>query len=70
MEAKRGTALLTPCVRICVIDDASGLCAGCGRTLAEIGAWLGFSDAERRAVMAELPSRLANLPGAVSEAAR
>ncbi|HET7714979.1 MAG TPA: DUF1289 domain-containing protein [Bauldia sp.] len=52
---------LTPCIKVCVIDAASGLCAGCGRTLAEIGGWLGFSDAERKRVMAELPARLSSL---------
>lgn len=67
---EHGRPLLTPCIRICVIDAASGLCAGCGRTLAEIGGWLGFSDSERRAVMAELPARLADLSAAVPEAAR
>ena len=64
MESTRGSALLTPCIKLCVIDAVSGLCAGCGRSLAEIGGWLGFSDAERRAVMAALPARLAALPAA------
>ncbi|MCB1498493.1 MAG: DUF1289 domain-containing protein [Bauldia sp.] len=52
---------LSPCIKVCVVDGPSGLCAGCGRTLAEIGSWLGLSDAQRRAVMAELPARLATL---------
>ncbi len=64
MEATRGSTVLTPCIKVCVIDPVSGLCAGCGRSLAEIGGWLGFSDAERRAVMAALPARLAALPAA------
>jgi predicted Fe-S protein YdhL (DUF1289 family) len=61
MESTRGSAVLTPCIKVCVIDPLSGLCAGCGRSLAEIGGWLGFSDAERRAVMAVLPARVAAL---------
>ena len=36
------------------MDDESGLCLGCLRTLAEIAAW---ADAERAAIMAELPAR-------------
>jgi len=32
-----------------------------GRTLAEIGGWIGFTPEERRRVMAELPARLAAL---------
>ncbi len=56
------TAMITPCVKLCVIDRARGLCAGCGRTLAEIGGWTAYSDAERRAIMAGLPARLAAMP--------
>jgi predicted Fe-S protein YdhL (DUF1289 family) len=32
---------------------------GCGRTLAEIAAWGGMDETRRRAIMAELPARLA-----------
>jgi hypothetical protein len=48
----------TPCIKICILDPASGLCGGCGRTLDEIAAWANLSDAERRRVMAELPARI------------
>jgi predicted Fe-S protein YdhL (DUF1289 family) len=48
----------SPCVNICVIDPVSGLCAGCGRTLAEIARWATMSEPERLSVMALLPERL------------
>jgi hypothetical protein len=48
----------TPCIRVCTIDATSGLCAGCGRTLDEIGRWGSMSDAERTATMAALPDRM------------
>jgi uncharacterized protein len=51
----------SPCNKVCVVDAASKLCIGCGRTLAEIGGWIGFTPEERRRVMAELPARLATL---------
>lgn len=51
----------SPCINVCVIDAATGLCAGCGRTLAEIAAWSGLDDRERRKIMAELPERRARL---------
>ena len=51
----------SPCVKICDIDRPSGLCRGCGRTLAEIASWASMSDAERRAVMAALPARMERL---------
>jgi uncharacterized protein len=52
----------SPCNKICVVDPATGLCVGCGRTLAEIGGWIGFTPEERRRIMAELPARLAAMP--------
>jgi len=48
----------TPCEKICVVDQPSGLCRGCGRSLAEIERWSAYSDAERTRIMAELPNRL------------
>lgn len=48
----------SPCIKVCVMDAISGLCRGCGRTLAEIGAWASMQDTERRAIMAELPDRM------------
>ena len=35
------TSSLSPCVKICVVDPLSGLCIGCGRTVAEISQWRG-----------------------------
>jgi hypothetical protein len=48
----------SPCVKVCVLDTVTGYCIGCGRTGAEIGAWVGMGPANRRAVMATLPGRL------------
>jgi len=42
-----------------MIDPQTGLCLGCGRTLPEIARWGGMESAERRALMAELPARMA-----------
>jgi predicted Fe-S protein YdhL (DUF1289 family) len=50
----------TPCVKVCIVDGASGLCLGCWRTLSEIGGWSGLSDEQRAAIMAELPAREAS----------
>ena len=51
----------TPCNKVCAVDPVSGLCVGCGRTVAEIAGWIGFTAADRARVMAELPQRLAKL---------
>ncbi|NLR96346.1 DUF1289 domain-containing protein [Rhizobium sp. P38BS-XIX] len=50
--------MLTPCILVCSIDINTGYCFGCGRTSAEIGAWMSYSDEERRQIMAALPERL------------
>jgi predicted Fe-S protein YdhL (DUF1289 family) len=47
----------TPCVRLCVVDPVTGLCRGCRRTIGEIAAWAGLSEADRRAIMARLAER-------------
>jgi len=49
----------SPCIKICRIDPASGLCTGCLRSLEEIAGWGRLTEAARRAVMAELPARKA-----------
>ena len=49
----------SPCTKVCTVDPCSGLCLGCGRTLAEIADWTALSAAERAAIMATLPRRLA-----------
>lgn len=50
-------AIATPCVKVCIVDGASGLCLGCYRTLTEIGGWSGLTDEQRAKIMAELPTR-------------
>jgi predicted Fe-S protein YdhL (DUF1289 family) len=49
----------SPCVRVCTLDESRTWCTGCGRTLAEIGRWSRLSAAEKRAVLADLPRRMA-----------
>jgi len=51
-------AIKTPCEKICIVDDMSGLCRGCGRGMTEIERWAAFSDSERSRIMSELPRRL------------
>jgi uncharacterized protein len=53
--------LETPCINICLLDEETGACVGCGRTLTEIAQWAAMNDAERRAVMVALPGRMARL---------
>ena len=53
------TGISSPCNRICVVDPASRICVGCGRSLDEIAGWIALSEAARAEIMAQLPARLA-----------
>jgi predicted Fe-S protein YdhL (DUF1289 family) len=48
----------SPCIRVCCLDPETGLCEGCGRTGEEIARWFRMTEAERLAIMAELPERM------------
>ncbi len=54
----------SPCIGVCAMDARSGLCVGCLRTIDEIAAWSGLDDAQRRAVMLQLPARRPKLRAA------
>jgi hypothetical protein len=47
----------SPCINVCRMDDASGWCVGCLRTIGEVAAWSTLPDAGKRAVWAELAQR-------------
>ena len=55
------TAVPSPCVSICRMDEATGWCVGCQRTLDEIAAWSLFDDDERRQVWLAIEERRAAL---------
>lgn len=50
-------AAASPCIDVCRIDEATGWCEGCQRTLDEIAAWPRLADDEKRAVWRELHER-------------
>ena len=47
----------SPCINVCTLDAATQVCMGCYRTIGEIAAWGAASNAERAAIVAELPRR-------------
>ncbi|WP_299471223.1 DUF1289 domain-containing protein [uncultured Roseibium sp.] len=47
----------SPCIQLCQIDETTGLCAGCLRSLDEIAGWTGFSEERRSEIMTDLSSR-------------
>ena len=57
----RPRATQSPCNGVCRMDDATGLCTGCGRTLSEIANWGSMNDAERAGIRDLLPERMTKL---------
>jgi predicted Fe-S protein YdhL (DUF1289 family) len=46
----------SPCINVCALD-ATGLCAGCLRTIEEIAGWSAMSAEEQRSLIATLGER-------------
>jgi uncharacterized protein len=59
----------SPCVGICELD-AGGNCRGCRRTLEEVAGWLGYTPAQRDAIIADLERRQPNRPHAGGSGSR
>ncbi len=57
LHAEAGVPVPSPCISVCRMDTASGLCAGCLRSLDEIAAWSTLHDAARRDVWSRIAQR-------------
>jgi len=57
----RMTVAASPCTGVCRIDEPSGWCIGCARSLAEIAAWPTAGHEDRTRIRAALPDRLEKL---------
>ena len=55
----------SPCTKVCTLDPISGLCSGCGRSLAEIERWPRMSEAERTHLIAALDRRVREMRSAI-----
>jgi uncharacterized protein len=53
----------SPCVGVCAMDDLSGLCQGCFRTLDEIQVWWDLDNAGKQAIVEEASKREASVFG-------
>ena len=47
----------SPCISVCSMDERTGWCQGCLRTLDEIADWSAMDDRAKRAVWKLLPQR-------------
>ncbi len=48
----------SPCINVCRMDDATGLCTGCHRTLDEIAGWSTLDDDGKRAIWTLIGERV------------
>ncbi len=53
-----GSDVPSPCVSVCRMNDGTGLCEGCLRTLGEIAHWSRMDDAARRVVWTCIEQRI------------
>ena len=59
----------SPCTSVCTMDEATGFCIGCFRTLDEIAMWSVLGDEDKRAVWSALTLRRAAHPALQGDAA-
>jgi len=53
----RADEVASPCINVCRMNDRTGLCDGCLRTIDEIACWAGYTREEKLAVLARLAAR-------------
>lgn len=47
----------SPCINVCRLDPATGLCTGCLRTMDEIAGWCDMTPADKQRVLTRLQER-------------
>lgn len=45
------TEVQSPCIGVCSMDDSTGFCLGCYRSMGEIQAWWDLDGAQKQAVV-------------------
>jgi predicted Fe-S protein YdhL (DUF1289 family) len=61
MKPEDQTPVPSPCINVCQMVPETGLCQGCMRTIDEIVAWGSASEADKRAMWAEIRRREAQI---------
>jgi len=47
----------SPCIGVCSLDDTTGYCYGCYRTIDEIKGWWGMSQSEQKSLLSTIETR-------------
>jgi len=57
MTEQIAVEIKSPCIGVCAMDDLSGMCQGCYRTIDEIKAWWDMAPAAQQGLLQELEQR-------------
>jgi len=57
--------IASPCIDVCRMDEVTGLCEGCYRSIAEISAWANADDPQKTLILAAVAQRRERLEMAV-----
>ena len=49
--------IASPCINVCKMDERTGLCSGCLRTIDEIARWSSIDDSRRLSILAAIAKR-------------
>ena len=49
--------IASPCINVCKMDEQTGLCSGCFRTIDEIARWSSIDDSRRLVILAAVAKR-------------
>ena len=52
------TEIESPCIGVCAMDEATGFCQGCYRTIDEIKQWWDLDNTQKQEVVVEANARL------------
>ena len=50
-------AVPSPCISVCRMNEQTGFCEGCLRSITEIARWANTDDADRRAILERIEQR-------------
>jgi uncharacterized protein len=57
----------SPCISVCQMDESTGWCRGCYRTIDEIIRWSQAGEGEKQAIWQALPARYVKQPFAEAQ---
>ena len=57
MSVNMQVEVKSPCIGVCAVDEVSGLCQGCYRTIDEIKGWWDMAQEDQKKLLTTLEER-------------